>query len=384
MAAQSSTSGTAIALTVAAATLLAVSTILIILGGSGANASAASAVCGAGGTGQRIGTITVDAEQEGNAQTIVAVVAGRRLPVYAADIAVTTAYTESALHNDATQRDHDSEGLFQQRVSIYTAPVATDPVRATNAFLDRLVALPNWQSNPIGVDAQTVQVSQHPERYQPNAAFAEQLVGQFWPAAAAGADPARSGHATPSSSAVPAVAGRPAICPGGAGAVSGGGPAGSIVGPTGNTIAGTTTIPAGFVISGTAAGYLAVRYALNQLGKPYVFAAAGPNAFDCSGLTMAAWAAAGIALPHLAAAQAHEGTPEPTNLSQATGGDLVLIPGSDGSAAEPGHVGMVAGYLDRADGRHLYVIQAPETGVPVELTDAQEWAGQIVAVRHIA
>jgi len=44
---------------------------------------------------------------------------------------------------------------------------------------------------------------------------------------------------------------------------------------------------------------------------------------------------------------------------------------------------MVAGSVDRKDGRHLYVIQAPETGVPVELTEATEWSGQIVAVRHI-
>ena len=40
-----------------------------------------------------------------------------------------------------------------------------------------------------------------------------------------------------------------------------------------------------------------------QLGKRYEWAAAGPDAFDCSGLTMAAWPAAGVALPHLAAAQ---------------------------------------------------------------------------------
>jgi cell wall-associated NlpC family hydrolase len=126
-----------------------------------------------------------------------------------------------------------------------------------------------------------------------------------------------------------------------------------------------------------------VRFALQQLGKPYVFAAAGPDAFDCSGLTMAAWAAAGVPLPHLAAAQAGLGTPEPTDLSQAIGGDLVLIPGSDGTPQAPGHVGMIAGYIDAQDGRHLYLIHAPMTGVPVELTQATEWHGQIVGVRHI-
>ena len=44
---------------------------------------------------------------------------------------------------------------------------------------------------------------------------------------------------------------------------------------------------------------------------------------------------------------------------------------------------MVAGYVDESDGRHLYLVQAPMTGVPVELTDATRWSGEIVAVRHI-
>jgi cell wall-associated NlpC family hydrolase len=376
----------------AATPLLAVSTVLLILGGAGANTSPASAVCGGGGTGQTIANVSLDAEQMANAQTIVAVVAGRQLPVYAADIAIDAAYTESTLHNYTTQTDHDSEGLFQQRVSIYTAAVATDPVKATDAFLERLVGVADWQDTPIGIDAQTVQISQYPDRYQPNAALAEQLVGQLWPAAAAAAGPPPGAPATDDSATrsvsdttLPAFAAAPAICAGAGGAVATGGTvAGIIVGPTGNNIAGTTTIPAGLTLSGSPQGNTAVEFGLQQLGKPYVFAAAGPNAYDCSGLTMAAWAAAGVALPHLAAGQVAFGTPEPTDLSQAVSGDLVMIPGADGTAAEPGHVGMVAGYLDEAAGRHLLILQAPETGVPVILTEATEWSGQIVDVRHIA
>jgi cell wall-associated NlpC family hydrolase len=53
--------------------------------------------------------------------------------------------------------------------------------------------------------------------------------------------------------------------------------------------------------SGAAA--TAVRVALAQVGKPYQYGAAGPNAYDCSGLTMRAWGAAGVSLPHSAAAQ---------------------------------------------------------------------------------
>lgn len=361
--------GARIALAVVATPLLGVASVLLVIGGAGASGSPSAYVCGGAGTGQKIAGVRLDAEQLGNARTVVSVVAGRHLSAFAADIAVTTAYTESTLHNTTTQSDHDSEGLFQQRVSIYGKQVADNPVRATEAFLDRLVKVPAWQSNQVGVDAQAVQRSAHPERYQPNAALGEQIVGQLWPTAAVGAE------------VNPSV---PAVCAGGGGVTRGGHVAGKIVGPTGDNTAGTTAIPAGFVNSGSASGYQAVKYALAQLGKPYVFGAAGPASFDCSGLTMAAWASAGVALPHLAAAQTRYGTAEPSNLSQAMGGDLVMIPGSDGTAANPGHVGMVAGYVDRADGRHLYLVQAPEAGVPVELTEATEWSGQIVAVRHIA
>jgi peptidoglycan DL-endopeptidase CwlO len=355
---------TAAAGVAAALPLIAFSGVLMVLSGAGASASPDAAVCGGGGTPTTIAGTRLDAEQMANADTIVAVTAHRSLPNYAAVVAVATAYTESRLHNSTVQTDHDSEGLFQQRVSIYTKPVADDPVRATDAFLDRLVQLPNWRTTPVGVDAQSVQRSEHPERYQPNASLAAQLVGLFWPAAAA-ADTRRS---------------PPAVCAGGGGQ----GRLGNVLGPTGNNVAGVTRVPAGLVINGSARGVRAVRYALAQLGKPYVFGAAGPDAFDCSGLTMAAWAAAGVALPHLAAAQAHAGTPEPVNLTAVFAGDLVLIPGADGTAAEPGHVGMIAGYIDRPEGRHVYLVQAPESGVPVELTEATEWSGQIVAVRHIA
>ena len=63
----------------------------------------------------------------------------------------------------------------------------------------------------------------------------------------------------------------------------------------------TPSVPA----SGNAAA--AVQYAMAQVGKAYVYGAAGPNAFDCSGLTMMAWAQAGVALPHSSSAQYSSG-----------------------------------------------------------------------------
>ncbi len=51
----------------------------------------------------------------------------------------------------------------------------------------------------------------------------------------------------------------------------------------------------------------AVAYAMAQVGKSYVYGAAGPSAFDCSGLTMMAWAQAGVSLPHSSSAQYSSG-----------------------------------------------------------------------------
>jgi peptidoglycan DL-endopeptidase CwlO len=64
---------------------------------------------------------------------------------------------------------------------------------------------------------------------------------------------------------------------------------------------GVIRVPSDVPVSGRAAA--AVNYALAQVGDSYVYGAAGPNAFDCSGLTMMAWAQAGVGLPHSSGAQ---------------------------------------------------------------------------------
>jgi cell wall-associated NlpC family hydrolase len=74
-----------------------------------------------------------------------------------------------------------------------------------------------------------------------------------------------------------------------------------------------------------------------------VWAAAGPNAYDCSGLTMAAWATAGVTLDHYTVSQQGEGVA--VTASQLMAGDLVLTPGSDSPGpGEAGHVGIYLGY----------------------------------------
>jgi len=69
---------------------------------------------------------------------------------------------------------------------------------------------------------------------------------------------------------------------------------------------GSTTRLPDVSASGRAAA--AVNYAMAQVGDSYVYGAAGPDAFDCSGLTMMAWAQAGVGLPHSSSAQMGSGS----------------------------------------------------------------------------
>ncbi len=87
-------------------------------------------------------------------------------------------------------------------------------------------------------------------------------------------------------------------------------------------------------VSGRAAA--AVHFAMAQIGKPYVYGAAGPNAYDCSGLTMAAWGSAGVGLPHSSGAQYGSGTH--ISPSQLQPGDLVFY------YSPISHVGMYIGH----------------------------------------
>lgn len=83
-------------------------------------------------------------------------------------------------------------------------------------------------------------------------------------------------------------------------------------------------------------GAVALNFAMAQLGKPYVFGAAGPNAYDCSGLTMAAWNAAGVSLPHSSRNQ-YYAVSNKVSSSDLQPGDLVIFYGS------MHHVGIYAG-----------------------------------------
>lgn len=91
-----------------------------------------------------------------------------------------------------------------------------------------------------------------------------------------------------------------------------------------------------------------VGFALAQVGKPYKWGAAGPGAYDCSGLTMAAFARVGIRLPHQSGGQAGAG--RAVSRSQLQRGDLVVY---------SGHVGIALG-----GGRMVHAAN-PSTGIVV-------------------
>lgn len=107
----------------------------------------------------------------------------------------------------------------------------------------------------------------------------------------------------------------------------------------------------------------AVAYAYAKLGSPYVWGAAGPNVFDCSGLTMQAWAAAGVSIPHFSGAQ--YGAGRPVAQSDLQPGDLVFFY----NPSE--HVGLYVG-----DGM---VIHAPHPGSVVRLApvSSMPYAGAV-------
>jgi cell wall-associated NlpC family hydrolase len=94
-----------------------------------------------------------------------------------------------------------------------------------------------------------------------------------------------------------------------------------------------------------------VNTALAQVGDPYVWGAAGPDAFDCSGLVQYAYAAAGIALPHSSAMQSTMGTP--VSRSQLQPGDLLFF------YSPVSHVGMYIG--------NGQMVHASTSGSPVKV-----------------
>lgn len=287
-----------------------------------------------------------DAEQRANARVIIRVGRELRVPWPGRVIAVATAIQESSLRNvqNGDSAGPDSRGLFQQRAPWGSLEARTTPAQAARMFyLGGEGGQPGLQDIPymeegmsVAEAAQAVQRSAHPNAYarHEDAATALVLAESF-------------------------ASGKPSEAPEGPEAPE---------------------VPTGLEASGVelcgkspASGAVqqAIAYARSQLKQPYVWGGDGPDAgekgFDCSGLTRAAYLAAGISLPRTAQAQYDHGPRVP--LSQLLPGDLVFF-GS--GPADVTHVGLYIG------GQQM--IDAPHEGAVVRIED-HRWSNLLGATR---
>ena len=122
---------------------------------------------------------------------------------------------------------------------------------------------------------------------------------------------------------------------------------------------GGTTHPA----SASGDAQKAIDFALAQIGEPYVWAAAGPDAWDCSGLTMGAWRAAGVYLPHYSVDQYAQS--QPVSEFELRPGDLVFWASDPANPRTIFHVGLYIGAGE--------MIEAPAPGEYVRVESIYAW-----------
>lgn len=262
-----------VAIAAALGLFLGVAFVAFSVGGGGGGSGLSFGPCDANlrtAPGATAGTRAGDLneEQKRNAATIIGVAKGMGVPPRASLVALATAMQESTLRN-LNYGDRDSLGLFQQRPSAgWGSPAqVTDPIYSTTIFLQKLLAVPGWETMPVTVAAQIVQRSAFPQAYAKWEGLAAELLSQL------------AGAVSPLAACGPAV-----------------------------------------LAQGVAA--TAIKFALAEVGKPYVWGATGPNAYDCSGLVLKAFAAAGITISRVAADQYNNGGHVPVR--QAQPGDLLF------------------------------------------------------------
>jgi cell wall-associated NlpC family hydrolase len=244
----------------------------------------------------------LDSGQQSIVAMIISIGKQRNLPSLGWQVAIQAGMQESGLHNDAGG-DRDSAGIFQMRPSQGwgTYQQVTDPTYAIGKFYDVLTGVPNWQQQQPGADAQAVERSAFPLAYnnwQDMAAYLVEHVGQV---------------------------GDPTGCGAGVGSL----------------------LPAP-----TQAASVAIAFALSQIGKPYVWGATGPNSYDCSGLMLRAYQAAGIDLPRVSSDQFHAGALLPVRDAQP--GDLMFLAYNPNDPTTIHHVFMYLG--------NNQIVEAPYTG----------------------
>lgn len=248
----------------------------------------------------------LDPGQRQIVQQIIAIGKQRGLSPRAWQVAIQAGMTESGLRNLA-YGDRDSLGIFQMRPSMGWGSVTQlqDVGYEINKFYDVLLAVPNWDQQRPGSSAQDVERSAFPDRYhrwEPMAAYLVQNVGQVTDVVGCGQS-------------------------------------------------------AGLALPPNQAASAAIAFALGEQGKPYVWGATGPNSYDCSGLMLRAYQAAGITLDRVSQDQYHDGALLPVRTAQP--GDLLFWAYDPSNPNTIHHVAMYLG-----GGK---IVEAQQTGVPVHV-----------------
>lgn len=340
----------------AAAGLLAVVVMIpvVILGGGGGsgdlaaaasvsqNAASSGGQCtytpAKGGGGTAAG-ITLSASQLQIAGAAVAVAKKRALPAQASVDILAAGMQESTLTN-LSGGDRDSVGWLQQRPSQGWGTVAQlmDPVYAAARFFDKLVTIAGWAKQAPATVIQAVQISGDGSLYAKWVPMARALAASLLGDASVALQCAPGGSGTPPGQAPNAKLGQ------------------------------------------------VLARARTELGLPYCFdggTSTGPShgdggagcggqsvGFDCSGLTLYAYAGIGVPLPHSAADQYTSAYGHLVPIGQDEPGDLVFW-SSNGSQSGIHHVAIVWSSSGKSNGGGQ-IIEAQDFNVPVHI---RTWAG---------
>ncbi|XVS65422.1 C40 family peptidase [Actinosynnema sp. CA-299493] len=247
-------------------------------------------------------------EQRTTVANIISIGRERRLSPLAWQVAIQAGMTESGLRS-LDYGDRDSLGIFQMRPSMGwgTPQQVTDPHYAINKFYDVLLKLPDWEQQRPGDSAQDVERSAFPDRYHNWEAMAAFLIS-------------KEGDVSD-----------PAGC-------------GENVGQ--------------YLLASNAAG-TAIEFTKQQLGEPYLWGGNGPDAWDCSGILVKAFGAAGVKIPRVANDQYMSGGAY-LPVREAKAGDLIFWATNPANPVTVHHVAM---YL----GNDEY-IHAPQTGDVVKIS----------------
>jgi cell wall-associated NlpC family hydrolase len=248
-------------------------------------------------------------EQRETVAKIIAIGKKRKLPARAWQVAIQAGMTESGLRS-LDYGDRDSLGIFQMRPSMgWGSPEeVTDPEYAINKFYDVLQQVPDWKAQRPGESAQDVERSAFPDRYHKWEPMAAHLIGNV----------------------------------------------GLVADPTGCGEGTGKLLPAPTKQAGNA-----IKFALGQQGKPYVWGALTnqQDSYDCSSLMLQSYRQAGVTLPRVSREQFHAGAMLP--VKDAKPGDLLFWAYDTSNPATIHHVAMYLG-----DGK---IVEAQQTGVPVHI-----------------